>query len=291
MLHTTAKFTGIEEKLFTFLSSTQENIINTSLHKSILEHRSTWRIHENIFEKVLTHKNTLALTHHFFKNWTTLSAPDELFIQALSAISDSFAESSTEEQALLIEAQQYLLNLMHIRTTIYASHRIVVSPFTQMINQLCRGEDWQSPHLLFEETLEWHDDLCAAATHDKNIVDSVLFIALLELIRCSEVDIVSSMLESALEKSFLLNDNARDNCSAWFSLHRSRDAYSGAALALNTLEKLLQYQGKSFDETKIQSTFAEIIQKRSKVFLQLALYFDIPQERSLTQQNLHSYTC
>lgn len=286
MLQNTATFTAIEQKLIALLPPTKTAHLNHAITRGITENRTNWLLQERVFLKAFQHRNSLELTHHFFKNWTSLTLTSDMLISGLMSIVNVFPSSEHANSSSLLDCQQSLLQLMQHKSRYMGLSNPISSPFTQLVNQLCRGEEWQSSTLLSDSSIEWQNYLSTQFDSTNKIIDILLSLALIELIHCAELEISSTLLADSIESSFQLNQYAQHNCAPWFSLHKDRTYYQSAQLALDALEQFIAHKGLSVSEAKVTHKFTEIVTNRHKVFVELAELFDLPSSEYKNQHTL-----
>lgn len=282
MLHNTAKFTAIEQKLIELQPSTNSLNLNKAIQLSIRENRQHWLLHERVFTKVIQHKNALEFSHYFFKNWTHLLLSNDDLINSLMNISSRLSATDPEQQTPLIDCQRALLSLMQSKAQMLASSPANTSPYTQLVNQLCRGEKWQASHFLVEESYEWQTHLSSQLNNNHQIHDKLLYVALIELMHCAELDIATTMIEQSLDNCFSLNQFAKENCESWFSLHRSKKCHDISKHAFDALSYTFAFEEIELTESQVTQKFSEIINHRTAVFNELATLFDIPEHHPQT---------
>lgn len=286
MLHNTAKFTAIEQKLIELQPSSNSPNLNKAIQLCIRENRHHWLLHEQVFMKVFQHKNALELSHYFFKNWTHLSLDNDDLIESLIDISAKLPTAIPKQQTQLLGCQRALLSLMQSKAQMFSSSSKNTSPYTQLVNQLCRGEKWQSSHFLVEESFEWQTYLSSQLGNNHQIHDKLLYVSLIELMHCAELDIATSMIEQSLDSSFSLNQYAKENCKPWFSLHHSKNCHDLTQHAFDALSYVLALEGIALTESQITQKFAEIINQRTAVFSELATLFNITDAPEPYQQTI-----
>lgn len=287
MLHNTAKFTTIEQKLFSLTPSTELPTLNKSIHRCITDHRAGWLLHEQVFLKALKHRHSLEIFHCFFKNWTSLILSNDSLISGIMDLVNTFPNTSNQNHAQLLDCQQSLLQLMQTKANTTEGSCSKPSPLMLMINQICHGEKWHSSNLLLDESDQWLDFLSEQLDSSTDTLTTLINVVLIELIHCAELDLASSILENSLP-NFSLHSSALAHCQPWLEVHQNRDCYETVQLAFNALEKFTHIAPNALSEADISHQFSRIMNKRHNVFCRLAEVLNIPQ---VTQQTLRLQAC